>query len=74
MTPVEQLVWARYLLDQGSRVLRLNLRGAGPSRAVCGQHYYAGRSQDFRTLLSVLPKELTAEPATQTRQPIGEAI
>ena len=39
---------ARLLLDRGSRVLRLNLRGAGPSRAVCSQHYYAGRSQDFR--------------------------
>ena len=49
---------ARLLLDRGRRVLRLNLRGAGPSRSLCSQHYYAGRSQDFRTLLSVLPRDL----------------
>ena len=30
---------ARLLLDRGGCVLRLNLRGAGPSRSVCGQHY-----------------------------------
>jgi len=40
------LSMARLLLDRGSHVLRLNLRGAGPSRGLCGQHYYAGRSQD----------------------------
>jgi predicted alpha/beta-fold hydrolase len=40
-------------------VLRLNLRAAGPSRAVCGDIYYAGRSQDFRALLKQLPEELT---------------
>ncbi len=45
------LSMARHLLDHGHRVLRLNLRGAGPSRATCGGHYYAGRSQDFRAPL-----------------------
>jgi predicted alpha/beta-fold hydrolase len=65
---------ARLLLDRGSRVLRLNLRGAGPSRAVCGQHYYAGRSQDFRTLLSILPKELTADGVVAVGYSLGGAM
>ena len=65
---------ARLLLDRGSRVLRLNLRGAGPSRAVCGQHYYAGRSQDFRALLSVLPKELTADGVVAVGYSLGGAM
>lgn len=49
---------ARRLLDDGQRVLRINLRGAGPSRATCRGQYYAGRSQDFRALLANLPIEL----------------
>jgi predicted alpha/beta-fold hydrolase len=65
---------ARLLLDGGSRVLRLNLRGAGPSRALCGQHYYAGRSQDFRALLSILPKELTADGIAAVGYSLGGAM
>jgi len=53
------LTMTRLLLDRGARVLRLNLRGAGPSRATCGGQYYAGRSQDLRALLTVLPDDLT---------------
>ena len=65
---------ARLLLDRGSRVLRLNLRGAGQSRALCGQHYYAGRSQDFRALLTVLPKELTADGIVAVGYSLGGAM
>jgi uncharacterized protein len=65
---------ARLLLDRGSRVLRLNLRGAGPSRSVCGQHYYAGRSQDLRTLLSVLPDELTRDGLVAVGYSLGGAM
>jgi len=65
---------ARLLLDRGSRVLRLNLRGAGPSRAVCGQHYYAGRSQDFRALLSMMPNELTADGLVAVGYSLGGAM
>ena len=39
---------ARHLLDCGYGVLRLNVRGAGPSRAYCGEHYHAGQTADFR--------------------------
>lgn len=49
---------SRLLLDRGANVLRLNLRGAGPSRTTCGGQYYAGRSQDFRALLGLLPADL----------------
>jgi uncharacterized protein len=65
---------ARLLLDRGGRVLRLNLRGAGPSRPVCGQHYYAGRSQDLRVLLSVLPDELTRDGMVAVGYSLGGAM
>ena len=65
---------ARLLLDRGHRVLRLNLRGAGPSRALCGGHYYAGRSQDFRTLLSLLPADLTQDGLAAVGYSLGGAM
>jgi uncharacterized protein len=65
---------ARLLLDRGGRVLRLNLRGAGPSRSVCSQHYYAGRSQDFRALLSLLPAELTCDGLLAVGYSLGGAM
>ena len=44
-----------HLLAGGWRVLQLNLRGAGPSRALCRQQYHAGRTADFRDALQALP-------------------
>jgi predicted alpha/beta-fold hydrolase len=64
----------RHLLDRGHRVLRLNLRGAGPSRALCGGHYYAGRSQDFRSLLQVLPDELKRDGLAAVGYSLGGAM
>jgi predicted alpha/beta-fold hydrolase len=52
---------ARHMLSRGYRVLRLNLRAAGPSRATCGDIYYAGRSQDFRAVLQLLDPALNAD-------------
>jgi predicted alpha/beta-fold hydrolase len=49
---------AAALLRDGHPVLRLNLRGAGPSRALCREHYHAGRSQDLRDALAALPAAL----------------
>lgn len=65
---------ARLLLDRGHRVLRLNLRGAGPSRALCGEHYFAGRSQDFRALLALLPAELTQDGLAAVGYSLGGAM
>ncbi|MBL8628446.1 MAG: alpha/beta fold hydrolase [Rhodospirillaceae bacterium] len=53
------LVSATYFLAQGYPTLRLNQRGAGPSRATCRGHYHAGRSDDLATVLSALPASLT---------------
>ena len=65
---------ARHLLDGGHTVLRLNLRGAGPSRPVCTGHYYAGRSQDFRALLELLPKHLTRDGIVAVGYSLGGAM
>ncbi len=65
---------ARLLLERGHRVLRINLRGAGPSRALCGGHYYAGRSQDFRELLSLLPADLTRDGIVSAGYSLGGAM
>jgi uncharacterized protein len=65
---------SRLLLDHGMRVLRLNLRGAGPSRAVCGGHYYAGRSQDLRVLLGLLPAGLTSDGIAVVGYSLGGAM
>lgn len=51
---------AAHLLSLGFPVLRLNLRGAGPSRPFCRFQYHAGRSEDFAATLALLPKDLTA--------------
>ncbi|WP_296324838.1 alpha/beta fold hydrolase [Reyranella sp.] len=64
---------ARCLLDAGERVLRVNLRGAGPSRATCGGQYYAGRSQDLRALLANLPADLKADGVRIVGYSLGAA-
>ncbi|MDD3443927.1 MAG: alpha/beta fold hydrolase [Zavarzinia sp.] len=51
---------AARLLPLGYRVLRLNLRGAGPSRPDCRRHYHGGRSGDLRDAIAALPSGLTA--------------
>jgi hypothetical protein len=48
------------LLPLGYRVLRLNLRGAGPSRALSRFQYHAGRTGDFDCALDALPSALKA--------------
>lgn len=65
---------ARRLLDAGQRVLRINLRGAGPSRATCSGQYYAGRSQDFRALLANLPAELMQDGVRAIGYSLGGAM
>jgi uncharacterized protein len=49
---------ARHLLAAGYPVLRLNLRGAGPSSALCRSRYHAGRSEDLRQLLGQMDGRL----------------
>ena len=52
------LASAAALLTGGYRVLRLNLRGAGPSRPLCRLQYHAGRSGDLRNALAALDAAL----------------
>jgi hypothetical protein len=47
---------AAALLERGHPVLRLNLRGAGESRALCELQYHAGRTEDLRDALRGLPE------------------
>lgn len=49
---------ARFWLDRGHVVLRVNLRAAGPSRSLCSEQYHAGRSRDVEAMLSGLPADL----------------
>ncbi|SJZ53349.1 hypothetical protein SAMN02745126_01521 [Enhydrobacter aerosaccus] len=65
---------ASLLLARGHAVLRINLRGAGPSRGLCSDQYYAGRSQDFRELLSLLPAALTKEGLVAIGYSLGGAM
>lgn len=65
---------AHCLLERGVRVLRLNLRGAGPSRRTCGGQYYAGRSQDFRALLTLLPANLAQDGVVAVGYSLGAAM
>jgi uncharacterized protein len=51
---------ARFLLSKGFSVLRMNLRGAGPSRKTCTGHYCAGSSAELAAVLRQLPKDLIA--------------
>ena len=51
---------ARFLLTAGYPVLRLNLRGAGPSRETCSGQYSAGSSVDLGAVIGALGSELTA--------------
>jgi uncharacterized protein len=52
---------ARHLLELGHPVMRLNLRGAGPSRSRCRQQYHAGRSEDLRAVLLQMDGRLASQ-------------
>ena len=52
------LVSARHFLSLGYPVLRLNLRGAGPSMGQCKMRYHAGRSEDLRQVLGSMDGRL----------------
>ena len=62
------------LLDKGYPVLRLNMRGAGPSRTTCGGQYSAGSSRDLGELIARLPPDLTAAGIAAVGYSIGGAI
>jgi predicted alpha/beta-fold hydrolase len=65
---------SRYLLMQGHHVVRLNLRGAGASRATCKKQYYAGSSGDIAEVLSLLPDHLKEHGIAAVGYSLGGAI
>jgi uncharacterized protein len=53
------LMSTRFWSVRSFPVLRLNLRGAGPSRETCSQQYHAGRTRDLRDALNGISREFT---------------
>ena len=49
---------AHHFLAEGFRVVRLNLRGAGPSLNHCSEQYHAGRTEDLDAVIDTLPNNL----------------
>ena len=58
-TSSHMIITSRYLHGLGYAVLRLNLRGAGPSRETCCGHYHGGSSNDIADALSAIDPGLT---------------
>ncbi|MEM8976654.1 MAG: alpha/beta fold hydrolase [Pseudomonadota bacterium] len=52
---------AHFHLKRGRRILRLNLRGAGPSRSTCGGYYFAGCTEDIRAVIAGIPSEVKSD-------------
>ncbi len=52
---------ARFHLLQGRRVLRLNLRGAGSSRATCRGYYCAGCASDLQDVMDGLDRDFVRD-------------
>jgi len=65
---------ARWFLAQGHDVVRLNLRGAGPSRAVCGGQYHAGSSSDLWAFLRHMPPDLAEQGIALVGFSLGGAV
>lgn len=71
---VYMLSAARHLLACGYAVLRLNVRGAGPSRPYCGELYHVGRTADFRRVLQQIPDELKKDGVVAIGYSLGGAM
>jgi uncharacterized protein len=53
------VVAATYFLARGHAVLKINQRGAGPSRPHCRRHYHAGLTADLAAVFDQLDPKLT---------------
>lgn len=62
------------LLRRGHPVLRLNLRGSGPSAARSSSHYHVGRAQDLADALAALPPALTEPGVVVAGWSLGGAL
>ncbi len=73
-TSSHMLITSRHLNGLGYPILRLNLRGAGPSRDTCRGHYHGGSSQDLADALSALDPALTRNGLLLAGYSLGGAI
>jgi predicted alpha/beta-fold hydrolase len=65
---------ARHLAGLGHPVLRLNLRGAGPSAGTCRQRYHAGRGGDIAAALAALDPALLCDGVVLAGYSLGGNI
>lgn len=65
---------ARHLIALGHPVLRLNLRGAGPSAATCRERYHAGRGADIADALAGLAPALLRDGVVLAGYSLGGSI
>jgi hypothetical protein len=65
---------ARFHLLRGRRVLRLNLRGAGPARKLASGYYHAGCAPDLQGVLAGLTDEDTRHGAFAVGYSLGGNI
>lgn len=65
---------ARHLTGLGYSVLRLNMRGAGPSAECCGQRYHAGRGQDIAAALGALDPAMLGRGVMLAGYSLGGSI
>jgi predicted alpha/beta-fold hydrolase len=65
---------ATHLIGEGFSTLRLNLRGAGPTRPLCRFQYHAGRSQDLRDALAALPAEVVSHGVVLIGYSLGGSL
>lgn len=68
------LATARALLDRGHPVLRLNLRGAGPSAGACREQYHAGRTGDVAKVLASLDPALVRRGIVAVGYSLGGSV
>jgi uncharacterized protein len=68
------LASAAFWLTRGHAVLRLNLRGAGPSAGRSRELYNAGRSDDIARAIAAVPAELTQAGIYAIGYSLGGAI
>lgn len=52
---------ARFFLERGYRVIRLNMRGADTSAQYCQTHYHAGLTSDIEDVIAALPGEVKGQ-------------
>lgn len=62
---------AASLLRAGYPVIRLNLRGAGPSLPLCREYYHAGRTADLGHFLRQARKRLSGRPMVAVGYSLG---